>query len=371
MSELRKSRLTELEAIIEVDMMAFVRVGNALVEIRNKRLYEERDYDTFTEYLKERWEGYARSYFYNLMDASQIIGYLESKNVHHGGQIQTNERVIRPLAKLATPIQVEKGDANPEIWADAWIKACESAKPGLPTESHVKKAVNRILKNQTGAKIPQAKKWTGDWKPNQFYLADITTKEFYDSIPKESTDLIITDPPYAPDDDGSYSKYEALGKLALKALKPAGFCCVYLGKLDLPILFDIMQAYLDYEWCYAVYQPQSRWNFRKGQFKECWRPIGIFRKPGDRFQTIYFPDAMESQREKDYHEWQQGIGPALQLIKKYTSESHLILEPFCGGGTIPIAAAQLKRNFIAFDNDETALESAQERMQEWKNLESK
>jgi hypothetical protein len=55
----RQNRATELEAIIEravtEAMDAFVRVGRALKEIRDDRLYKELDYTSFEEYCRERW----------------------------------------------------------------------------------------------------------------------------------------------------------------------------------------------------------------------------------------------------------------------------------------------------------------------------
>lgn len=369
MTELvKRTRLQELEEVIEKDMAAFLRVGNALLEIREKELWKEHEkYNTWGEYIQERW-GWQKTQLYCNMNAAYIYPYLENSAIAEF--LPTNEWQMRPLQKLGTFKQHEMGQVNEILWADAWIAACEMAKPKYPTEKQVIEAVNKILKGHIGKSVPNAEIWTGQYELNKIYQADVTNDEWLSTMKRESIDFIITDPPWRPDPDkeedeenNKYILYEALGRLAEKTLKPGGACAVYFGKLDLPILFHIMDQWLDYEWCFASYQPHSTWNFRKTQFKECWRPIAIFRKPGNKFQTTYFPDAIESRREKGYHEWQQGIEPVKLLIEKYTIPGQLILEPYCGGGTVPFACKMTGRNFIAFDNDLLAIISANERLQ--------
>jgi len=365
-STARESRLIQLEDIIEENILAFVRVGNALLEISRDRLYTEHKFNSFDEYLENRWEWKRRFAFYQ-MNAAYIHGYLTEKctMVH----FPDNERMIRPLEKLATFKAVETKRKDPDQWVQAWERAIELAKieKSVVTDKHVEKAVNEILKGNKLIGLKPAQIWTGKWELDQIYVADVTTKEWLDTIPEASIDFVITDPPWRPDSEdegGAYTFYEAIGRLSAKALKPGGYCAVYLGKLDLPLLFQILMEYLDYEWCYTVYYPNGGQNFRKTQYKECWRPIGIFRKPGDRDQTVYIPDAMESKRDKEYHEWQQGIEPVKALIEKYTAPGQLVLDPFVGGGTGPMAAKQTGRHYLSFDIDETTAAIAQSRLLE-------
>jgi len=353
--------LKQLEAIIEKDIAAFVRVGYALLSIRARKLYQD---DTWRDYLERRWPQYHTSHIYHLMNAAHIKGYLENSTVVEF--LPNTEGQIRPLTQIGTFKQHEMKKIDPDVWVKAWIRACDLAKPKFPTEKHVKKAVSEIQRGKIIDDMPSAETWTGQWAFNKIYLTDVTKSEWLITMPKDSIDFIITDPPWRPDPESNgYELYETVGRMANKCLKPGGFCAVYLGKLDLPILLHILTQYLDWEWPFASYQPHGTWNFRKTQYKECWRPIGIFRKPGDRIQTVYYPDAIESLRDKDYHEWQQGIEPIKTLINKYTAEGHLILDPYCGGGTTPVAALETGRNFLAFDNDEIAIAGASRRIKEW------
>ena len=48
------SRLQELEQVVETGLTVFVKVGNALLEIRDSRLYRQQC-PTFETYCRERW----------------------------------------------------------------------------------------------------------------------------------------------------------------------------------------------------------------------------------------------------------------------------------------------------------------------------
>lgn len=361
-------RLHKLEAVIESNLLGFVAVGTALMEIRDRKLYQGEEnpdtgeaYRTFGEYMRQRWQPSMRHLYYQ-MDATVIREQIQ-ENCTTVQFLPSHEWSIRPLTELATPKQVELGNADPDLWAKAWERAECLAAGKEPTEKHTKQAVNEIIKRGKVAGLPRAPKWTGKWKLDAIYEADVTTDEWLKSMPEGRVDFVITDPPYFPDDDGTYSLYETAGRLAKHVLKPGGFCAVYLGKLDLPVLFHILTQHLDYEWTTAVYRPDGGWDFRKTQFKECWRPIGIWRKPGTRVETVYAPDAWLSKRaEKDAHEWQQEIGPVKALIEKYTAPGQLVLDPYCGGGTKPLAAKLLGRHYLSFDKDPDAVRAATERI---------
>jgi DNA modification methylase len=65
-------RLAELEAVVERGLGTFMEVGQALLEVRDGRLYRE-SYSSFEEYLAKRW-GMSRSRGYQLIDAARVAG---------------------------------------------------------------------------------------------------------------------------------------------------------------------------------------------------------------------------------------------------------------------------------------------------------
>jgi len=118
-------RLESLEATIERGMRTFVDVGNALLEIRDARLYRT-THGTFEDYCRERW-GFTR------MRASQMIAAAEVvQNVNNCLQrAPETESQARPLTQL-----------EPEQQREAWQRAMETAPEGKITAAHVQSVVD-------------------------------------------------------------------------------------------------------------------------------------------------------------------------------------------------------------------------------------
>lgn len=91
MNQLTPITLTECESVIESGMAAFVEVGNALMTIRDQRLYKQ-DYSSFESYCQERW-GWSRAHAYRHIAAAEVA------NVSPMGDI-LNERQARALSPL-------------------------------------------------------------------------------------------------------------------------------------------------------------------------------------------------------------------------------------------------------------------------------
>jgi len=122
--------LIECEAIIERGLKTFIEVGNALVQIRDEKLYEQSGYETFTEYLEQRWQ-LTRRHAYHLIDAAGI-----AEDVNRGSQIQLpNERTARALKEYDE-------DLRPAI---AKIAAAKSNSEGHALNSSYIKAVGNVL----------------------------------------------------------------------------------------------------------------------------------------------------------------------------------------------------------------------------------
>jgi hypothetical protein len=116
-----QAELERHEAIIEKGLRTFVEVGDALLSIRDGRLYRERN-GTFEAYCQERW-GISRPRAYQLMDAAKVTANLSTIV----DNLPANEAQVRPLARL-----------EPEEQAGAWGRAVEIA-----TETDGRKVVAR------------------------------------------------------------------------------------------------------------------------------------------------------------------------------------------------------------------------------------
>jgi len=126
LTAVEQSALRDLEATIQRGLDTFVEVGNALMEIRDKRLYRA-EFSSFETYCNTRWE-------FSKRRANQLIG--AAQVIHALGTIvptfPQNESQARPLTKLP-----------PERRAEAWQKAVATAQ-GEVTAEHVQKVVDEM-----------------------------------------------------------------------------------------------------------------------------------------------------------------------------------------------------------------------------------
>ncbi len=187
LSPREEMKLAELERIIEKDFAAFLRVGRALVEINELRLYRTEDGRTFKEYCKEIWD-LSKSRAHQLMDAVVVYDQLSSRlewnsavdcdqnemstNCGHfenaknilstnGGQnvLPANERQIRPLIKFKD---------NPQQLSSVWETASRLAKNSnkKPTAAIVKRVVKDYLGENINKTVRKAQeKGRGDASP--------------------------------------------------------------------------------------------------------------------------------------------------------------------------------------------------------------
>lgn len=121
------TRLAECEAVIERGLKTFVDVGNALLEIRDSRLYRK-EYSTFEDYCRARWN-MQRAHAYRMIEAASVVNNLSPM----GDILPTTERQARPLTTLPD-----------ELVPVAWQQAVETAPNGKVTAAHVQSVVDEI-----------------------------------------------------------------------------------------------------------------------------------------------------------------------------------------------------------------------------------
>lgn len=129
-----RERLTELESVICENLTGFVKVGLALKEIRDQRLYRVR-FGTFEQYCKAFWD-YSKTHANRNIAAADVVQNLTPFGVKSPGDelgFKLNEAQIRPLTSLK-PAQQKK----------AWEKVNEIC-DGKITALAVKKVVSEML----------------------------------------------------------------------------------------------------------------------------------------------------------------------------------------------------------------------------------
>lgn len=133
-NQLTQAETTELaqhETVIERDQHTFIKVGLALMAIREKRLYREQ-YGTFEDYCQERWH-WSRQHANRLISSAEVVENLEPI----GSIIPATESQARPLAPLPPALQRE-----------AWQQSVATALDGKVTAAHVQHVVNTMVRRE-------------------------------------------------------------------------------------------------------------------------------------------------------------------------------------------------------------------------------
>lgn len=88
-------RLIQLETLISDNQESFYKIGQALKEIRDTRLYKQALFDTFEAYTRARWD-MGKAHAYRLIRSYEVIYNLSPI----GDIMPTNESQVRPLTQL-------------------------------------------------------------------------------------------------------------------------------------------------------------------------------------------------------------------------------------------------------------------------------
>jgi len=143
LSLVEQTRLQILEAVIQENFMAYVAVGNALLEIRESRLYRTTEGRTWEGYCREIWDMAARRAD-QLIAAKNVIENLRTIVLKNDGTIDqdllpANEAQARELARLGE-------DEQRQVW-----QQLIDGKMGEETEETPVKITAKAVKNAVKA----------------------------------------------------------------------------------------------------------------------------------------------------------------------------------------------------------------------------
>jgi ParB family chromosome partitioning protein len=129
LTKTERQKLERCEAVIQRGLNTFVEVGQALLTIRDDRLYRA-EFGTFEEYCKGKW-GWARNYANKLIASAEVVGNLGTMVPI----LPESERQARPLTALL-----------PEQQIAVWQRAIETAPNGKITAAHVQGVVDDFIR---------------------------------------------------------------------------------------------------------------------------------------------------------------------------------------------------------------------------------
>ncbi|MGA2254594.1 MAG: DNA methyltransferase [Thermoguttaceae bacterium] len=171
-----------------------------------------------------------------------------------------------------------------------------------------------------------------------------------------SVDLFLTDPPYS-----EIGLYGALAELAAKKLKPNRLCLAYCGIGYLPAVLEAMSKHLQYHWIFACEFSGKSSMLYQLRIKNSWQPVVVFSK--GKSAAGWITDLLRGDgKDKSVHEHQKTIGDVENYIHRLTVPGDLVVDPYCGSGTVPAACKRLGRKWLATEIQAGTARAARKRV---------
>ncbi|MCK4258060.1 MAG: hypothetical protein KAX49_03730 [Halanaerobiales bacterium] len=193
--------------------------------------------------------------------------------------------------------------------------------------------------------------------------------EIIQNIPDDSIDFIFTDPPYNVGkvydkygDNLNNTEYLNWSLKWFSECNRISKCIVFTpGIYNLKMWINIKEPLWILAW--ILKNGMSR-NRLRGFIN--WEPVLVYGKIKKRiFQDIYYAP-LTNQKNIGTHPSPKPLRLFYDLIKDFTEEGDIVLDPFVGAGTSVVAAKSLKREFIGIDISKTYCETTEKRLRNTK-----
>jgi len=292
-----------------------------------------------------------------------------------------NEKTVRRAGEFAEVV-----DALAEIEPEAAARVVAGELPDAKTALRkvepelLPKVAERIARGDAqsvkeavrAVKQEEAMRWVEKTNPEtelpdtiRLHTGDF--REVLATLPPESVDAIITDPPYLLE---YIPLFEPLAEHAARLLKPHGVLVVMVAHLHLPDYINALDKHLHYRWICAYIMDGSKASVAVSRVAAAWKPLLIYVRRDARdlrfipSDVFYGANKTEDGLEKVYHHWQQSLGGFTEIVQRFTEPGDTVLDPFLGSGTTGVACLHLNRRFIGCDNDPSAVAIAKQRIRE-------
>lgn len=194
-------------------------------------------------------------------------------------------------------------------------------------------------------------------------------------IENESIDLILTDPPYGLNTNGisndtNLDSYYSILPECNRVLKKDAFFITFFSSKYLPLAFQ--NNPFKYFWNFVLYCPNGQVNSPIGYTK--YMSCIVFKKGNPKMikrSKDIFVDTPGRMVEPDEgfidHPTPKPKTFIMEILKMFSKEGDLILDPFIGSGATAIACKLTNRNFIGFEIDKKYCQLSLKRLKSFEN----
>lgn len=178
-----------------------------------------------------------------------------------------------------------------------------------------------------------------------------------------SVDLVLTDPPWAWDDE-TVELWDHLGSFCARVLKEGRALVAYSGSGSLGAAMERLSRHLDYVFAGSLPVLGPHAEVPRVLAVDLATPI-VFYSKGIYRPRHWFKNAVASpHREKEFHPWQRPLANVAYYLERFSEPGELVCDPFLGGGTTAVAARDAGRRFVGCDVDPLAVEVSLKRLKD-------
>jgi len=191
-----------------------------------------------------------------------------------------------------------------------------------------------------------------------FYHGDF--RAVMDELADESVDMIVADPVY---DHLRY--YQVLLHRAWMKLKPDSAVLMFTSTQNEAIIrheAELLVPVLKYTYT-LNYVVRAKPSKLRGYNLYTWRTPVLWYRKGKGFPHRGIPDTYidDHARPDGDHPWNKNVAVLQYWITAFTHPGDLVLDPFCGSGSVALACKHTGRRHISIDADEDAIAEAEAR----------
>jgi len=267
----------------------------------------------------------------------------------------------------------------------------------LKTKSDIKRAVKGIEKLATKVLMTSQHEKELEEKKEQVIIACEDAIQHMKTIPNESVDILLTDPPYGLnihditiglgghtgaditttgikyDDSPEYALnlFKELAQQSYRFCTPTSHACVFLAISNFKTVreFFLAEGWVCSErpviWIKAA---SGQNNNPKAWFSAAYEALLFARRPDSRLVVEGKPDWIQCDNMNPsdrVHQAEKPVPLLRELLLRTCLPSQTLYDPFCGSGSSLVAALDMKMKAIGCDNSPECYAIALDRVKGW------
>lgn len=185
--------------------------------------------------------------------------------------------------------------------------------------------------------------------------------EILPTLPDNSVDAVVTDPPYLRK---YLYLYDEVAKHLPRVLKRGGSLLAIVPQYGISEVIPTVSQHLKWRWMCCMWQMKGKHARLAMGIEVVWKPIGWWVNGSWPQGRGFVRDGYDnSPVDKQFHEWEQDKSWA-DYCMKFVPAGGVVLDPFMGSGTVALSCIETGRSFIGIEKDPQYFEIAKRRIED-------